>query len=92
VSRPHPTNVLRGKPVALIGASPSPGGARNAQDDLRRILAIIGADVAASSLAVSSVHHRFHNGIPEAELQSQLAEVMVGLTSHVSGAGAALAG
>jgi chromate reductase, NAD(P)H dehydrogenase (quinone) len=92
VSRPHTTNVLRGKPVALIGASPSRRGARSAQDDLRRVLTIIGADVVASDLAVSSVHHRFYDGIPDAELQSQLAEVMVGLTSHASGAGAALAG
>jgi chromate reductase, NAD(P)H dehydrogenase (quinone) len=91
VSRPHATNVLSGKPVALIGASPSRRGARSAQDDLRRVLTIIGADVVPSDLAVSSVHHRFHNGIPDAELQSQLADVMVGLTSHVSGAGAALA-
>ena len=84
--------MLRGKPFALTGASPAAGAPAAVWINLRRVLTIIGADVVASDLAVRSVHHRFHNGIPDAELQSQLAEVMVGLTSHVSGAGAVLAG
>lgn len=44
-SRPFPDNVLRGKPVAVIGTSPSPGGTARAQTDARKILAAIGAQV-----------------------------------------------
>jgi chromate reductase, NAD(P)H dehydrogenase (quinone) len=91
VSRPFATNVLRGKPVALVGASPSPRGALSAQEDLRRVLGVIGADVIASSLAVSSVHLRFSDGMPDAELRSDVREVVEALTSHAS-ATEALAG
>jgi hypothetical protein len=56
------------------------------------VLGIIGADVIASSLAVSSIHHRFINGSPDAELRIQLGDVVAALTSHASVAGAALAG
>lgn len=42
-SRPFPNNVLCEKPVAGIGASPSPGGAVRAQADARRVLTRIGA-------------------------------------------------
>jgi chromate reductase, NAD(P)H dehydrogenase (quinone) len=92
VSRPYATNVLRGKAVALVGASPSRRGARGAQEDLRRVLGVIGADVIASSLAVSSVHLRFAAGIPDAELRTGLKEVLAALMSHASATDAALAG
>jgi chromate reductase len=92
VSRPFATNVLRGKAVALVGASPSPRGARGAQEDLRRVLGVIGADVIASSLTVSSVHRRFSAGMPDAELRTDLKEVVAALMSHVSATEAALAG
>ncbi len=45
VSRPYESNVLRGKPVAVVGASPSPGGTAHANADARRILTRIGAQV-----------------------------------------------
>jgi chromate reductase len=51
-SRPYATNVLRGKPVAVIGASPSPGGTAHANADTRRILARIGANVSDHALLV----------------------------------------
>lgn len=51
-SRPYATNVLRGKPVAVIGASPSPGGTAHANADARRILARIGANVSDQALLV----------------------------------------
>ncbi|MDO5065851.1 MAG: NAD(P)H-dependent oxidoreductase [Propionibacteriaceae bacterium] len=44
-SRPFATNELRGKPVAVVGASPSGGGARSAIADAQRILQRIGATV-----------------------------------------------
>ena len=44
-SRRTPDSHLRGKPVAVMGASPSPGGTRRAQAHLREILGRTGADV-----------------------------------------------
>jgi chromate reductase, NAD(P)H dehydrogenase (quinone) len=58
-SRPYATNVLRGKPVAVIAASPTRGGAAAALADARRILARIGALVIDHELAISGVHERF---------------------------------
>ena len=43
----------------MIGASPSPGGARTALSDARRILGRAGAKVIASELAVPRAHQRF---------------------------------
>jgi chromate reductase, NAD(P)H dehydrogenase (quinone) len=51
-SRPFPDNVLRGKPVAVIGASPSPGGAGRAQAETRTVLARVGAHVLPDGLSV----------------------------------------
>lgn len=51
-SRPFATNVLRGRPVAIIGASPSPGGARGAIADAQRILDRTGAMVIPETLSV----------------------------------------
>ncbi len=53
VSRPYLENVLRGKPVGVIGASQGTFGALWAQADLRRILKTIGADVADRELPVA---------------------------------------
>jgi len=44
-SRPFPGNALRGKPVAVIGASTGLFGAVWAQAEARKVLGIIGADV-----------------------------------------------
>jgi len=44
-SRRRPDSPLRGKPTAVMGASPSPGGTRRAQSHLREILDRAGADV-----------------------------------------------
>src|SRR5262245_8515896 len=44
-SRPFPGNSLRGKPVAVVGASTGLFGAVWAQAELRKILRAIGADV-----------------------------------------------
>lgn len=52
-SRPIEANPLRGKPVAVIGASQGIFGAIWAQADLRKILRTIGARVDEHELAVS---------------------------------------
>jgi chromate reductase len=51
-SRPWPGNALRGKPVAVIGATTGAFGAVWAQADLRRILGITGARVLEAGLAL----------------------------------------
>jgi chromate reductase len=86
-SRPYKTTALRGKPVAVVGASPSPRGAQAAQDDLRRILGVIGADVVESGFAVASVHERLGaDGTPGDEaLGHQLHETVDSLARSVAG-------
>ena len=51
-SRPFPDNVLRNKPVAVIGASTGMFGAVWAQADLRKVLAAIGARVVDREIPV----------------------------------------
>lgn len=51
-SRPYGNSALAGKPALVVGASPSPNGAKWAQADLRRILGVAGADVIDSELPV----------------------------------------
>ena len=58
-SRPLATNVLRNKPVAVIGASSSMFGAVWAQAELRKILSATGARVVGDELAVPQSHERF---------------------------------
>jgi chromate reductase len=57
-SRPLATNVLRNKPVAVIGASTSAFGAIWAQAELRKVLAASGARVAEVEIAVAHAHER----------------------------------
>jgi chromate reductase len=52
VSRPHQTNTLRGKPVAVIGASTGMFGAVWAQAELRKVAAALGARVIDRELPV----------------------------------------
>ncbi len=58
-SRPHGSSALAGKAAAVIGSSPSPFGAAWAQESLRRVLAIAGAQVLESELTVGRVDERF---------------------------------
>ncbi|MDQ2850595.1 MAG: NAD(P)H-dependent oxidoreductase [Actinomycetota bacterium] len=58
-SRPFPDNVLRDKPVAVIGASPSPGGTARAQADARKVLTAIGAQVLQAELLVPHAYRQF---------------------------------
>jgi chromate reductase len=51
-SRPFPDTVLRGKPVAVIGASTGLFGAVWAQAETRKVLGVIGADVIEHELPV----------------------------------------
>jgi chromate reductase len=59
VSRPFAANPLRGKRVAVIGASQGAFGAAWAQADLRRILQTIGAQVEEQGLLLAHAQHAF---------------------------------
>jgi chromate reductase len=58
-SRPRGAAALQDKPAGVTGASPSPNGAAWAQSDLRRILNIAGANVAATELPVPRAYQQF---------------------------------
>jgi chromate reductase len=58
-SRPFPDNCLRGKPVAVIGASTGLFGAIWAQAELRKVLSTIGAAVLDSELPVPAAQTAF---------------------------------
>ena len=58
-SRPFPDNALRGKPVAVIGASTGLFGAVWAQAEARKVLAAIGARVLDRELPVGQAHEAF---------------------------------
>ena len=57
VSRPFAANPLRGKPVAVIGASQGIFGASWAQAELRKVLQTIGARVEEQELLVPHAQH-----------------------------------
>ena len=59
VSRPFEANPLRGKPVAVVGASQGVFGAAWAQAELRKILQRIGAHVEDGELLVGQAQHAF---------------------------------
>src|SRR3954453_21865140 len=61
-SRPIATNVLRNKPVAVIGASTGMFGAVWAQGELRKVLSSTGARVAEVELAVARAHEHLDAG------------------------------
>ena len=58
-SRPIATNVFRGKPVAVIGASTGMFGAVWAQAELRKVLATMGARVAEAEVALGHAGDKF---------------------------------
>lgn len=81
VSRPLATSPLRGKPVAVIGASTGMFGAVWAQAETRRVLGQIGARVMDDELPVAAAHEAFdpechlHDAEVEAALRGVLAEL-----------------
>jgi chromate reductase len=77
-SRPVATNVLRNKPVAVIGASIGAFGAVWAQGELRKVLAAIGARVVEAEVAVGHAHERFDDEgrLSDEELRGQLVEAV----------------
>ncbi len=74
ISRPVATNVLRNKPVAVVGASTGAFGAVWAQAELRKVLAALGARVLDLELPVPHAHTRFdEGGLTDDEIRAGLA-------------------
>jgi chromate reductase len=77
-SRPYETNVLRQKPVAVIGASTSVFGAVWAQAELRRVLNACGAHVLDRQLPIARASEAFAPGglLADPALEAALAEIV----------------
>jgi chromate reductase, NAD(P)H dehydrogenase (quinone) len=77
-SRPFPDSVLRDKPVAVIGASPSPGGAARAQREARAVLTRIGSRVIDAGVEVAHAYQRFDadGRLTDPVLHSELTDLL----------------
>jgi len=84
-SRPYPDNVLRGKPVAVIGASTGLFGAVWAQAELRKSLRHTGAHVLDDELPVGTADHAFtpSGELVDPELNRRLADLIEQLGREV---------
>jgi chromate reductase len=76
-SRPFPDNVLRNKPVAVIGASTGAFGAVWAQAEVRKVLAASGARVIDVELPVGGAEAAFGGDrLADAQLHRRLTEIV----------------
>jgi chromate reductase, NAD(P)H dehydrogenase (quinone) len=84
-SRPYPSNVLKDKPVAVIGASTGLFGAVWAQAELRKSLRHTGAHVLDDELPVGLADQAFapSGRLADAELDRRLADVLASLSREV---------
>jgi chromate reductase len=85
-SRPRGKAVLAGKPVAVMGASPSPRGAVAAQADTRRALVAAGARVLDRELAVARAHERIDadGRLVDEEIAGRLASQLAELAARAA--------
>jgi chromate reductase len=81
-SRPGATNAFRGKPVAVIGASPGAFGGVWAHEETRKILGIMGARVVGAGFSLGKAQERL--AAPDEELFGQLGEVVETLVSEAA--------
>lgn len=81
-SRPCGQAVLRAKPVAVVGASPSPYGAARAQAELRTVLTSAGARVLDRELRVGRAHEAFgpEGQLRDPEFENGLRDIVADLT------------
>jgi chromate reductase, NAD(P)H dehydrogenase (quinone) len=79
-SRPTATNAFRGKPVAVIGASPGAFGGVWAHAEARKVLGIMGARVVDAELSLGKAPDRLAE--PDAELRSRLRSVVETLVAE----------
>jgi chromate reductase len=91
-SRPHATNVLRGKPAAVVGASTGMFGAVWAQGETRKVLSTIGARVVDRELPVPEAPERFDGGrLTDPDAEEALAEIVTELVAAAEARAARLA-
>ena len=76
--------MLADKPVGVIGASPGRFGARRAQDEVRKVLNAIGADVLDREFPLARAHEAFDDDgrLRDADLEDGLAEFVAALMRH----------
>jgi chromate reductase, NAD(P)H dehydrogenase (quinone) len=85
VSRPLSKNPLRGKPVAVVGASTGAFGAVWAQAELRKVLGATGARVVDGDVAVGHAPTRFEGArLVDEGLRDQLGEVVSALLAETA--------
>lgn len=84
-SRPFATSALRGKHVAVIGTSPSPGGARTAIADARRILSRAGASVIDETASFPRVftHLDRAGNLDTAQVSARIAPVIAAVLAVI---------
>ena len=84
-SRPVTSAVLRGKPVAVVGASTGMFGGVWSQAELRKVLATAGARVLEGEVAVGYAQTRFdeEGRLIDDDVRAQLAEVVYGLVEEL---------
>ncbi|MFI9201538.1 NADPH-dependent FMN reductase [Streptomyces sp. NPDC053048] len=76
-SRPYRQSALTGKPVAVIGASPSGFGAKYAQAELRKVLKASDAELVGDELCVPKANSVLgEDGLP---VDQELRDALVGL-------------
>ena len=82
LSRPLATSPLRGKPVAVVGASTGLFGAVWAQAELRKVLAAMGAGVVDRELPVGQAADAFtaEGRLADEDLELVLADLLAELT------------
>jgi chromate reductase len=92
-SRPHATNVLRGKPAAVVGTSTGMFGAIWAQAETRKVLSTIGARVVDRELPVSEAPERFSSvgELCDADVADVYGEILGELVDSARAREAALA-
>jgi chromate reductase len=85
-SRPYATNVLRGKPAAVVGATTGLFGAVWAQAETRKVLKTIGAHVLEDELPVGLADDAWDpdGRLLDPELRERLADVVGNLVREVS--------
>ena len=88
-SRPYPSNVLRAKPVTVIGASTGVFGAVWAQAEVRKVLSAIGARVLEDEVPVGQAHDAFASdgSLHDPRLRALLADAVGTLVQTTSARG-----
>ena len=82
-STPFPDNALKGKPVAVIGASTGGYGGMWAQAELKKVLGVTGARVVRADMPVARAHEQFdeHGNLADGQAE-RLAAVLDELTQE----------